>query len=157
MDEEWYNESFRWLVEGMPRAHRNIEAWRQTVHWCSELPPIRDPSLWINRIPNEVPKVRRPGYCYLTLFKEQYHEAFDWPVFPTWSEVALWDENLRREGRFRITVKGKLWHIEEDEINGESWMMVRYLALGKHSSERVGIFVWTMEMANSLLNALSGY
>ena len=36
-------------------------------------------------------------------------------------------------------------------------MMVRYLALGKHSSEHVGIFVWTMEMANSLLNALSGY
>ena len=99
----------------------------------------------------------RPGYCYLTLFKEQYHEAFDWPAFPTWSEVALWDENLRREGKFRVTVKGKLWHIEEDEINGESWMMVRYLALGKHSSERVGIFVWTMEMANSLLNALSGY
>ena len=36
-------------------------------------------------------------------------------------------------------------------------MMVRYLALGKHSSKCVGIFVWTMEMANSLLNALSGY
>ena len=123
-DEEWYNESFRWLVEGMPRAHWNIETWRQTVHRCSELPPIRDPSLWINRIPNEVPKVRWPGYCYLTLFKEEYHEAFDWPAFPTWSEVALWDENLRREGKFRVMVKGKLWHIEEDEIRGESWMMV---------------------------------
>ena len=36
-------------------------------------------------------------------------------------------------------------------------MMVQYLALGKHLSERVGIFVWTMEMANTLLNALSGY
>ena len=36
-------------------------------------------------------------------------------------------------------------------------MMVQYLALGKHSSERVGIFLWTMEMANTLLNALSGY
>ena len=40
-DEEWYKESFRWLVEGMPRAHRNIEMWRNAVHWCSELPPIR--------------------------------------------------------------------------------------------------------------------
>ena len=30
--EEWYNESFRWLVEGMPRAHQNIETWRNTVH-----------------------------------------------------------------------------------------------------------------------------
>ena len=78
-------------------------------------------------------------------------------MFPTWSEVTLWDEDLRREGKFRVTVKGKLWHIEEDEIEGESWMMVWYLALGKHSSERVGIFMWTMEMANSLLNALSGY
>ena len=35
--------------------------------------------------------------------------------------------------------------------------MVQYLALGKHSSEQVGIFLWTMEMANTLLNALSGY
>ena len=69
------------------------------------------------------------------LFKEQYHEAFDWPAFLTWSEVALWDENLQKEGKFRVTVKGKLWHIEEDEIRGELWMMVRYLALGKHSSE----------------------
>ena len=97
------------------------------------------------------------GYCYLTLFKEQYHEAFDWPAFPMWSEIALWDETLRKEGKYRVMVKGKLWHIEEDEIRGESWMMVRYLALGKHSSEQVGIFVWMMEMANTLLNALSGY
>ena len=101
--------------------------------------------------------MRRPGYCYLTLFKEQYHEAFDWPAFLTWSKVALWDESLQREGRFQVMVKGKLWHIEEDKIRGESWMMVRYLALGKHLSEHVGIFVWTMEMANTLLNALSGY
>ena len=36
-------------------------------------------------------------------------------------------------------------------------MMVQYLALGKHSSEQVGIFVSMMEMANTLLNALSGY
>ena len=36
-------------------------------------------------------------------------------------------------------------------------MMVQYLALGKHLSKCVGIFVWTMEMANSLLNALLGY
>ena len=91
-NKEWYNESFRWLIEGMPWAHQNIETWRNTVHWCSELPPIRDPSLWINQIPNEVPKVQRPGYCYLMLFKEQYHEAFDWPAFPMWSEIALWDE-----------------------------------------------------------------
>ena len=56
-DEEWYNKSFRWLVEGMPQVRRNIEMWRNAVHWCSELTPIRDPTLWINRIPNEVPKV----------------------------------------------------------------------------------------------------
>ena len=141
----------------MPRAHWNVEMWRNTVHHCSELPPIRDPSLWINRHPAEVLKVLRPGYCYLTLFKEQYHEAFDWPAFPTWSKIALWDENLRREGKYRVTVMGRIWHIEEDEIRGESWMMVQYLALGKHSSERVGIFLWMVEMANTLMNALSGY
>ena len=55
--EEWYNKLFRWLVEGMLQAHQNIETWRNVVHRCSELLPIRDPSLWINRIPNEVPKV----------------------------------------------------------------------------------------------------
>ena len=48
-------------------------------------------------------------------------------------------------------------HIEEDEVRGELWMMVQYLALGKHSSERVGIFVWTIDMANILLNALLGF
>ena len=36
-------------------------------------------------------------------------------------------------------------------------MMVRCLALGKHSSEWVGLFVWTIKMANTLLNALSGF
>ena len=36
-------------------------------------------------------------------------------------------------------------------------MMVQYLVLGKHSSERVGLFVWTIDMANTLLNALSGF
>ena len=74
-----------------------------------------------------------------------------------WSEIALWDETLWKEGKYQVMVKGKLWHIEEDETRGELWTMVQYLALGKHLSEQVGIFVWTMEMANTLLNALSGY
>ena len=69
------------------------------------------------------------------LFKEQYHKAFDWLAFPTWSKIALWDETLWKEGKYRVTVKGKLWHIEEDEVRGELWMMVRYLALGKHLSK----------------------
>ena len=57
-NEEWYNELFKWLVEGMPWACWNIETWRNTVHRCNELLPIRDPSLWINLIPNKVPKVQ---------------------------------------------------------------------------------------------------
>ena len=36
-------------------------------------------------------------------------------------------------------------------------MMVQYLVLGKHSSEWVGLFVWTIDMANTLLNMLSGF
>ena len=38
---EWYNESFKWLVEGMPKAQRNIDAWRKAVHRQNKLPPIK--------------------------------------------------------------------------------------------------------------------
>jgi hypothetical protein len=51
---EWYNESFTWLVEGMPRAHQDINVWRDKVDRCSDLPLIRDLNLWINRQPTEV-------------------------------------------------------------------------------------------------------
>ena len=50
--------------------------------------------LWINQMPNEVPCSQQPGYCYLTLLEEQYHDAFKWPAFPTWLQITKWDETL---------------------------------------------------------------
>ena len=90
---EWYNESFKWLVEGMPKARQNIDAWREVVHKQGRLPLIKK-DLWINQIPNEIPHLQWPGYCYLTLFEEQYHDAFEWPAFPTWLQIARWNEML---------------------------------------------------------------
>ena len=52
---------------------------------------------------DEVLHLQRPGYCYLMLFKEQYHKAFKWPAFPTWVQIIGWDEMLREEGHFEIT------------------------------------------------------
>ena len=38
---EWYNKSFKWLVEGMPKARQNIDAWRKAVHKQEWLPLIK--------------------------------------------------------------------------------------------------------------------
>ena len=120
---EWYNELFKWLIEGMPRAQRNIDAWRTAVHRQSKLPPIKR-DLWVNQMPNEVPHPKQPGYCYLTLFKEQYHNTFEWPAFPTWSQIARWDETLREEGRFEITKTQGIWHVERKEEGSNMWIAV---------------------------------
>ena len=140
----------------MPKAQRNIDAWREAVHRQGQLPPIKR-DLWTNRAPNEVPNPQRPGYCYLTLFKEQYHEAFEWPAFPTWIQIVEWDEMLQEEGRFEITKTQRLWHVERKENGSSTWITVERAAISKHAREPVGIFIWTMEMAWNLAQALSGY
>jgi hypothetical protein len=132
---EWYNESFTWLVKGMPRAHRDINVWRDKVDRYSKLPPIRDPDLWINRQPIEVPKVQRPGYCYLILFQERFHKAFDWPAYPTWSEITLFDKNLREEGWFEITATGRIWHVEQSDEPMGTWLTVQHLGYSKHAGD----------------------
>ena len=37
------------------------------------------------------------------------------------------------------------------------WVTVEQAAISKHAEESVGIFIWTMEMAWNLAQALSGY
>jgi hypothetical protein len=141
----------------MPRACQDINVWRDKVDRYGELPPIRDPNLWINQQPIEVPKVQRPGYCYLILFQERFHEAFDWPAYPTQSEITLFDENLREEGWFKITATGRIWHVERSDEPTGTWLTVQHLGYSKHAGDRVGLFLWTVELANLLMNALSGY
>ena len=153
---EWYNELFKWLVEGMPRARWNVDAWREVVHRQKQLPPIKR-DLWINQTPNEVPHPQQPGYCYLMLFEEQYHNTFEWPAFPTWSQITKWDETLQKEGCFEITRTQGVWHVERKENRSSMWMTVERVAVSRHAEERVGIFIWTMEMAWNLAQALSGY
>ena len=140
----------------MPKAQQNIDAWRKAVHRQNKLPPIKK-DLWINRTPNEVPHPRQPGYCYLTLFKEQYHNTFEWPAFPTWSQIAGWNEMLRKEGHFKITRTQGIWHVERKEEGSDTWISVERAAVSRHANEPVGIFIWTMEMAWNLAQALSGY
>ena len=107
----------------MPNAQRNIDAWRKAVHRQSKLLPIKK-DLWVDRIPNEVPHPKQPGYCYLMLFEEQYHDMFEWPAFPAWSPIIGWDEILRKEGRFEITKTQGIWHVERKEEGSSTWVTI---------------------------------
>lgn len=66
---------------------------------------------------------RDPGFCYLILFEEQFHNAFEWPVFLTWQEVWWWNEDLRKEGLFGLKERGTIWHVMEEGLStvGSMW------------------------------------
>ena len=91
------------------------------------------------------------------MFEEQYHNAFEWPAFPTWSQITGWDETLRKEGCFEITKAQGIWHVERKERGSSTWVTIERAAISKHMDEPVGIFIWTMEMAWNLAQALLGY
>ena len=136
----------------MPKAQRNIDVWRHVVQQQQRLPTRR---MW--RTVGEVPNPHSPRYCYLTLFKEQYHNAFDWPKYLTWAQIVEWNEELREEGQFRITKALTMWHIERVSEGKNTWVAVEQMVIGRYVNESVGILVWTMEMAWRLAQALIGH
>ena len=44
-NEEWYNKSFRWLVEGMPWVHQNIETWEEHSSLMQRITTHKRPQL----------------------------------------------------------------------------------------------------------------
>jgi hypothetical protein len=54
-------------------------------------------------------------------------------------------------------VTGKIWHVEQSKEPAGMWLTVQHLGYSKHASEQVGMFLWTVELANLLMNALLGY
>ena len=64
---------------------------------------------------------------------------------------------LRKEGCFEITKTQGIWHVERKETGSNTWIAVEWVAVSRHANEPVGIFIWTMEMAWNLAQALSGY
>ena len=136
----------------MPKAQRNIDLWRRSVQRQQRLPTRRT---W--RTVGEVPNLRSPGYCYLTLFKEQYHNTFEWPKYPTWTQIVEWNEELREEGQFKITKALTVWHVERAAEGRSTWVTIERMAISRYANEHVGIFIWTMEMAWRLAQALAGH
>ena len=48
--------------------------------------------------------VATPGLCYLWLFKQETWSLHDWPKYPTWSQIASFNETLRNED-IKVSIK----------------------------------------------------
>ena len=134
------------MIEWMPSIHRKINVWQQRVQRENQLPPTGM---------SEVQSPQDLGFCYLILFEEWFHNVFQWPAFLTWQELWWWNGDLRKEGTFGLKEQGSIWHVTEE--GPYSWIHVEQLALSHQANDTVGFFVWTMEMAALLANALGGY
>ena len=66
---------------------------------------------------------RRNGYCYMYLFKPEFYDRYNWPAWPTITQIASWNTELRNPfARFGLQDNNKAdyFHVlEENEMRWE--------------------------------------
>ncbi|KAF8671904.1 hypothetical protein AX14_005634 [Amanita brunnescens Koide BX004] len=159
-EEEYRRTVFEWGLGGIPRRTFNIQRWVDHSRSLQNLPLIRGTGLqalaFSNALARPTPIHQVPGYCYLSLFREEVRTAFDWPAYPSWSMIATWNESLRQEIRFDLTHLNRMWHLVENDSGSGTWETVQRMSLSRYANDPVGA-TWTTNAARWLVQAIVGY
>ena len=152
---------FEWGLGGLPQRTFNIERWVSHSRRLQNLPPVQGTGIqalaFSNALAQPTPIHQVPGYCYLSLFREEVRTAFDWPAYPSWSMIATWNESLRQEGvNFDLTHVNQMWHLVENESGSRSWETIQWMSLSRYANDPVGA-TWTTNAARWLIQAIVGY
>ena len=92
------------------------------------------------------PLVEHPGYCYLHLFKSTAWKTYEWPTYPSWVDIIMWNEDLR-DLDDRVTIRqvsDHLFHVSKDNYSMQGWSEVRICAYGRYGDGRVGVGLGTL-------------
>ena len=81
------------------------------------------------------PIEEQPGWCYLRLFKREYQDLINWPLFPMLMEICRWEVELCDTNvlvGFVKPVGSSIWHIKAR--GHESWVHLEKYAkyIGHH-------------------------
>ncbi|KAF8670115.1 hypothetical protein AX14_005943 [Amanita brunnescens Koide BX004] len=138
-EEEYRRTVFEWGLGGIPRRTFNIQRWVDHSRSLQNLPPLRGTGLqalaFSNALARPTPIHQVPGYCYLSLFREEVRTAFDWPAYPSWSMIATWNESLRQETRFDLTHLSRMWHLVENDLGSGTWETVQRMSLSRYAND----------------------
>ena len=99
-------------------------------------PPYRGTDLvylhMINEMERSGPLAEQARYCYLYLFKHEVWSVYEWPAYPTWVDILLWNEEMRNlETPFSIRqISDDLFHVFISRNSLMNWCTVKFYALG---------------------------
>ena len=67
----------------------------------------------LNEMEKSDPLAEQAGYCYLYLFKPEVWSVYEWPAYPTWVDILLWNKEMRNlETPFSIRqILENLFHV----------------------------------------------
>ena len=113
----WENYYFEEELSKIPNETKSEEevrfyGWRWMVYASTMNMRTRDDGARFNPLR---PIEEQPGWCYLRLFKKEYHDIIDWPSFLTLMEMCSWEIKLRDPDVLVGFVKpagSNIWHIE---------------------------------------------